>query len=426
MTNDSICQPAYSNTVLVARQPIFDLQDRIWGYELLFRNPQSGVMDGEGNAATSTVMLEGFELLRPTLRSDQRFCINFTSLFLEEEIPSMLPPSICVIEIIEDTKPTETVLNGIASLKKQGYTIALDDYTGQPELEVFLPLTDIVKVEILNQSRENITRLARKLSKLPVLLLAEKVETLEIAAFCRSLGFSLFQGNFFSKAEIVRGKKLNSSQVTRVRILSLLSQKELTMTQLIEVISGDVFITYNLLKFVNSVYFGLPVKTTTVERAAMLLGTQKIRQWLFVTTLACLGSSPMTPELVRLSAFRAKFLESLAHRSGLSAELASKLFLAGLFSLLSCMLQIRHEEVFASIPLPEDIMQVLESTAGPLAPLFLIMQAYEVADWGAVRRHAETLGLKDDDLVASYVEASTWSATILNTSPPPVDANANG
>ena len=415
-------QTRHRDTVLVAKQPIFDLQDRIWGYELLFRNPRSGVMEGEGDAATSTVMIEGFELLRPILQPRQRFCINFTAAFLEAELPGVLPPDICVIEILEDTAPTEAVLGGISNLKKQGYTIALDDYTGQPELKAFLPLADIVKVEVLGRSEEEIGRLTRQLALYPARLLAEKVETPEMAACCRSLGFTLFQGHYFSKAEVVRGKKLNPAQVTRTRLLGLLSSKELNMAQIVKVVSTDVFIAYNLLKFVNSVYFGLPTKVGTVERAAMLLGTRKMRQWLFVTALAGMDSSPMAQELVHISAFRAKFLESLALRSGLQAEQASRLFLAGLFSLLQRMMQIPLEEIFASVSLPEDVLRVLVHADGPLAPWFGVMLAYEAADWNAVKRYAATLGLKDADLSAAYVEAGAWSAAMFRASSASGDA----
>lgn len=407
---------AHRDTVLVAKQPIFDLQDRIWGYELLFRNPRSGVMDGKGNTATSTVMIEGFELLRPMLQPRQRFCINFTASFLEAELPGVLPPDICVIEILEDTAPTEAVLGGITNLKRQGYTIALDDYTGQPELKAFLPLADIVKVEVLHGSEEEIGRLTHRLSLYPCRLLAEKVETPAMAACCRSLGFTLFQGNYFSKAEVVRGKKLNPAQVTRTRLLGLLSSKELNMGQIVKVISADVFISYNLLKFVNSVYFGLPMKVGTVERAAMLLGTRKMRQWLFVTALAGMDSSPMAQELVHISAFRAKFLESLALRSGMQPGQAGKLFLTGLFSLLQRMMQIPLEEIFASIPLPEEVFRVLVHADGPLAPWSGVMLSYEAADWEAVKRYAALLGLRDADLSAAYVEAGTWSAAMFRAS----------
>lgn len=408
--------PQARGTLLVAKQPIFDLQDRIWGYELLFRNPRSGLMDGEGNAATSMVMIEGFGLLRPILRPHQRFCINFTAAFLEAELPSVLPPDICVIEILEDTAPTEAVLSGIVNLKKLGYTLALDDYTGQSELEPFLPLVDIVKVEALNQSEEHLAQITRLLSHYPARLLAEKVETPEMAACCRSLGFTLFQGNYFSKAEVVSGKKLNPAQVTRTRLLGLLASNELNMQQIIKEVSADVFIAFNLLKFVNSVYFDLPTKAPTVERAAVLLGTKRLRQWLFVTTLAGMDSSPMAQELVYISAFRAKFLESLALRTGLSSTLASRLFLAGLFSLLQRMLQLPFAEIFASIPLHEDVMQLLLSGEGSLAPWFGVMLAYEAADWDAVKRHADPLGLQDAVLSAAYVEAGEWSAAMSRAS----------
>ena len=90
-------------TSLVARQPVFDQHGRVWGYELLFRDPsmQPGLAGKSSEVATSTVMIDGFELMRPMLRGKQRFLINFTAEFLEAELPAVLPPDVCAIEILE-------------------------------------------------------------------------------------------------------------------------------------------------------------------------------------------------------------------------------------------------------------------------------------------------------------------------------------
>lgn len=403
--------PGHDNTVLVARQPIFDSQGRVWGYELLFRNPSSGRAEGHPNAATSTVMIEGFELMRPLLRPKQRCCINFTAEFLEAELPSVLPPDICVIEVLESACPTEAVLTGLSSLKKQGYLVALDDYVGQPELKPFLSLADIVKVDVLNLPREQIGRLSHMLAMYPARLLAEKVETTEMAAFCRAQGFTLFQGHYYAKAELVSGRKLNPSQITRTRLLALLSSRNMNMEQIGKVVSSDVYITYNLLKFVNSVYFGLPMKVDSVDRAIKLLGTRKIRQWLLVTALAGMDSSPMSHEIVYISALRAKFLEILAQKR--KKSFAAKLFLAGLFSMLESMMRIPLEEIFSAIPLDADLLEVLSTGTGLLAPWYQLMLSYEKGDWNEATDLGRQLDLSAEELCRAYISAGTWSSAVF-------------
>ena len=404
-------------TALVAKQPIFDLKGHIWGYELLFRSPdfKPGGRTQSPNEATSTVMIDGFEMMRPTLRGNQRFFINYTAEFLEAGLPSVLPPDTCIIEILEDTEPTGNVLNGLMNLKDQGYKLALDDYVGQETLKPFLPLVDIVKVDVLGLAPERIAGLSESLSGFKALLLAEKVEDRSTADFCRKHGFSLFQGHFYCKAELVSGKKLNPSQITRVRLLRLTADKELSMHQAVEAISSDVYLTYRLLRFINSVYFGLPMKVFTVPHAARLLGVQKLRQWLFVTALAGVDSSAMSQEIVYISAFRAKFLELLAENSRGSGHspLAAKLFMAGLFSLLESLMRMPFDEIFASIAIDPDVLQVLSEGEGPLAPWYHLMGAYEHGRWENVRKYSDRLGLSDDEMASAYAAAGRWSTAIF-------------
>ena len=407
-------------TALVAKQPIFDLRGHIWGYELLFRDPslKPGLADRSSEAATSTVMIDGFSLLRPLLRDKQRFLINFTADFLEAELPAVLPPDICTIEILETVDPTESVLQGLANLKKQGYMLALDDYVGQEELAPFLPLVDIIKVEVLGQSSIHIANLCKKLKKrYKTVLLAEKVEDRETASFCRSQGFSLFQGFFFSKAEIISGATLNPSQVTKTRLLALTADPNMQLKQINAAISSDVFLTYRLMKFINSVYFGLPMKIRTIEHATALLGLRKVRQWLLVTALAGLDSSPMSQEIVYISAYRAKYLELLSLRRNPkeNRELASKLFITGLFSLLEGLMRVPPEEIFTAISLDPEVYEVLGQGTGPLAPWYQLMGAYEQGHWPEVHELADKLSLQDWELSNAYVEAGKWSSAVFQS-----------
>lgn len=411
-----------SAPALVARQPVFDQQGRVWGYELLFRDPslQPGLAGKSSSAATSTVMIDGFDLMRPMLRSKQRFLINFSSEFLEAEMPAILPPDVCTIEILETVEPTQQVLKGLISLKQKGYMLALDDYVGQEHLKPFLPLVDIIKVDVLDQTEDALGRLVTSLADYPGKLLAEKVEDSSMVNLCRSFGFALFQGFFYSKPEVVWGKKLNPSQVTKTRLLALTASDEPDMGQITQAIAGDVYLTFKLLKFINSLYFGLPTQVRNVEHAIKLMGTQRVKQWLCVTALAEMDAAPMSQEIAYFSALRAKFLEILGSRHPGSRlqgkEFPAKLFITGLFSMLESMLQVPLKEIFSSIALDKDIIQVLCDRSGPLASWHHLMTSYEQGLWEEVKFHARRLGLNDSDLASAYLEAGQWSTSLFGTS----------
>ncbi|MDR2075578.1 MAG: HDOD domain-containing protein [Desulfovibrio sp.] len=406
------------NTVVVARQPIFDAGGSIWAYELLFRDPsmKPGLGGKSSHAATSSVMVEGFELMRPSLLPGQRFFINFTEEMLEAELAGILPSECCVIEILETVQPTEDVLKGLSHLKQQGYLLALDDFCGQAELLPFLPVVDIVKVEVLGHTPQQLQSLVSRLMPFQRRLLAEKVEDVKTAELCRKLRFTLFQGFFYSRAEVVRGKKLSPSQITKARLLSYsASDMEGDISEVVDAISADVYLSYKLLRYTNSAFIGLFVPTTSVKHAIAILGRQKLQQWLCVTALAEMDSAPMARELVLLSALRAKFLELLAERAACGRkDLPRCLFLIGLFSLLDSMLQIPMREVLATLPLEPDQVDALVSRKGPYAPWLHLLDAYEQGLWEDVWRIAGNLRFSCADLAAAYAQAGKWSTELFS------------
>lgn len=408
-------------TALVAKQPIFDLSDRVRAFELLFRDPflRPGLAGKSAHAATSTVIADGFDLMRPSLLPGQRFFINFTQELLEAELASVLPPDICVIEVLEEVPPTDSVLRGLMNLRRQGYLIALDDYVGQEDREPFMPLADIIKVEVLDKTKDDLVHMLRILQPHNVRLLAEKVEDRAMASLCRELGFTLFQGFFFSKAEVVRGKKLSPSQITKARLLAFSVKQEYDVDEMANIIKADVYLSYRLLKYVNSVYFGLTMEVRSVKHAIVMLGIQKLRQWLWITTLAEMDSTPMSQELVQISALRGKFLELLSQKSGPKGSAAwntsSSLFLVGLFSLLDSMLNVPMQEVLTDLPMEEPVLDALGEGTGPYAPWLLLVKSYERGDWDAAKGLTDSLGISPEALAESYVEAAQWTTALYGS-----------
>ena len=186
-----------------------------------------------------------------------------------------------------------------------------------------------------------------------------------------------------------------------------------------ETISADVYLSYKLLRYVNSVYFGLPMQVRSVDHAITILGKLKLRQWLCVTALAEMDSAPMARELVFLSAQRAKFLELLAaqyaKRPGVEKGFPYALFLLGLFSLLGSMLQMPMAEILAALPMKPEQVEALAFRKGPYVLWLDLVEVYERGEWEDALAIGAKFGMSYGDLGKAYAEASRWSTAIFGT-----------
>ncbi|MEM9424181.1 MAG: diguanylate phosphodiesterase, partial [Spirochaetota bacterium] len=98
------------SAVIVARQPIFAKDNKIWGYEVLFRSAQGynpeQLVDFDDTVATRSVLSDGLSLVSPSLSENQRLLVNFPATLLQDRTTKLLPPNIGVVEILETVKPT--------------------------------------------------------------------------------------------------------------------------------------------------------------------------------------------------------------------------------------------------------------------------------------------------------------------------------
>ena len=116
--------------VYVARQPIFNKDKKIYGYELLFRDSMSNYFpDIDGDTATSKLLSNSFFTIgiEDIIGKGLAF-INFTEDLLINRLPLLFPREKLVIEVLEDVEPRKDVINACREITKQGYTLALDDF----------------------------------------------------------------------------------------------------------------------------------------------------------------------------------------------------------------------------------------------------------------------------------------------------------
>lgn len=402
-------------SVFVARQPIFTADLDVWGYELLFRSSGTAqtAQITDADVATSQVIADGFTMVRPGLDDGQLMLINFPERLLLDETALALPPETCVIEILENVTPSREVLDALHRLKSQGYTIAMDDYAGERELLPFLDVADILKVDVLalDSDPQRLRSALQSLDDRKLTLLAEKVESEDVFRLCADLGFSLFQGFFFSRPEIIPGRKVPAGMAAKLGLLKELANPEFEPSRIAEIINTDPSLSYRLFRYVNSAAFGLRARVDSVPHAVNLIGQRPLARWLQAVILADLNPSSRAAEVSFLSLQRARLLELIAPKLGMSPQTA---FTLGLFSLLDSLLRISMEEILTQIPLDEEVSSALTGDCDcRMGSALELARAYESGDAKSVLALSSKLGLDPRDSDKACLVALEWVQDVL-------------
>ena len=318
--------------IFVARQPIFDRFKKLFGYELLFRNGSKNYYEHvDGDEASNTVIANSFLTMgMQTVTGGKRAFINFTTNLLKNKVATSLPKDMIAVEILEDVEPDEEIILACRNLKELGYLIVLDDFVYHPRFQPLIELADIIKVDFLSTSYEERISILQQIGSTRIKFLAEKVETLEQYEEAFQLGFSYFQGYYFSQPIILSAKEIPNSKLNYLRLLYEINQPTVNFEELETILREDVSLSYKLLKFLNSAHFSFRSKVNSIRQALMLLGTDEVRKWAALITLKGLGEDK-PDQLIMSSIIRAKFGEVIAKKIGLKDQ-ASNAFFMGMFS----------------------------------------------------------------------------------------------
>lgn len=229
------------------------------------------------------------------------------------------------------------------------------------------------------------------------------------------MGYSLFQGYFFSKPVIVARKDIPASKLNYLRMLSELNASDTSYTRLTQLIESDVGLSYRLLNYINSAALGVRNQVNSIRQALALLGLREMRKWCSLMLLG--GMSAGQPdELMVTCAVRAKFAELLAPLLGLEDQ-AEDLFLMGLFSLLDVFLGRPLEELLSGLAISDQVREALVDGPGggsPLAGAYALVLAQERGDWPELSRLCRELGVEEEAIPERFAQAVTWQQEIFS------------
>ncbi|SHI55576.1 EAL and modified HD-GYP domain-containing signal transduction protein [Malonomonas rubra DSM 5091] len=393
----------------IARQPIFDWEKNIFGYQLLFRNSLDNYFSGCNlDEASSEVIANSFLLFSiEEMTDDSRAFLKATHHTIKSGYISALPPQAVVIEIMQPLVPDPELVIACGHLKAAGYTLALDDFIFDDNIESLLNYIDIVKFDTTSTSLEDCQDISDELHPRGIKLLATKVESYEAFHQLQNSGVDYFQGYFFSKPTVLSRKDIPANTMKYVQILQQVNAPEIDYEKLADTIQGEMSVAYKLLKLINSAAFGLPKPVHSIKQALALLGGKELRKWVSLISMTGMASDKPN-QLVINSLARGKSCELLAPHVGMVSR-APDLFLMGLFSMLDGIIDRSLNDVLNDIPFEEDLKDALLGKPGHPRKVLDLVLAQEMGLWRVLGYIADSLRLKENTLQEIYIEALKWA-----------------
>jgi EAL and modified HD-GYP domain-containing signal transduction protein len=400
------------HSAFIARQPIFDRKLDVVGYELLFRGrgyAGDGLSDNPGRA-TATVVLNSFTALElKRIVGHKTAWVNVGRDFVVDGLARVIPADLGGLEISESELFDEELVDALRELKSHGYRLALDGFDSESDAASVLELFDVVKLNVLELGHDGLSDAVERLRGEPCQVLAHRVATHTDHEFCVALGCALFQGYFFCQPAVVATRSISANRLALLQVVAALQRPDAELSDVDQLIARDVALSFRMLRYVNSAFFGVRSEVRSMGHALALLGLENARRWATLSVLASVDDKPTELTLTALT--RARFCELAGEELGLAG--GSELFTLGLFSVIDALMDTPMQDVVESLPLADDMREALVHRRGPLGELLDTVAAREQGEsWaGAIVPHADELYLR------SVIWANTAAESLFGGAP---------
>jgi c-di-GMP phosphodiesterase len=417
-TTPHISSVAQVKEFFLARQPILDRNQNLIAYELLFR--RTGVrapVSAEDTRGAASIIAHTSELGIENVTGSALGFFNVNSTLLMGDLVNFLPAEKVVFEFPQTDKITPELVRRVAELTHAGYRFALDDVITLSEyIKPLLPLVEIIKIDTSVMTCADLAMLVRQFKQAHKVLLADKVETIEQFQNCLELGFDYYQGYYFAKPALLSGKKLATSQLAIMELMTLVARDADTI-EIEQRIKKEVSLCLSLLRLVNTPGMGVTKSIHSLSEALLVLGRRQLQRWLQIQIYV--GPAPQIQfgsPLLLLAATRGKLLELVAQKlQPANRSMADIAFTVGILSLLDALFGQHMERILRQIVLSEEITEALLYRTGFYGDLLKLAEYLEKPGEAGrlLMPLLARLGLPIEELYPFQLEAFEWSNSLL-------------
>ncbi len=363
---------------LLDRQPIMDRRGELAGFRLSWRRPQ-GTHQAERAACRAD--LQGLSNLLQDLGSDHILAGRTGFLEIDSQaLPDLtdlrrLDPGRTVVSLSSMQTDDPRMLTRLEALRTQGFGVAVPAPRHDERKASWMRWATHLRVDMKHLAPGSEHALAACLARGGLTLIAESVDSPELASRSHAIGCHAFQGAHFGAVESMGQIRLGVCHDT-VRRALVQATTGASLSAIEQTFRSDVGLCWRLLRFIASANFGRLMPLDSLRHALTLVGMRRLTRWLRLL-LSCVDDvSPAARRLGQSAALRGQVLELLGAEYFAGHDL-DNLFLVGGLSMLPALLMQPMSEAVSTLALPDGVADALVARQGRFGALLNLADALE-------------------------------------------------
>lgn len=385
--------------MFISREMILGNDRSIFGYAVLLdSNPLKRFASRNSAPVSSAVLFDAFDNIDFERILSKR--VNFIQVddsFLISPLLEAINRKAVVIEIPQKVVVDADFVEFCRTLSQQGYSFCLDLMDDGQMISPLLSFCRFAKIDISGRRWKEIAERVFALKKFNVRLVGSPAKTREDFDNCSSLGIDLFEGNFFSKSAIATKKTISPSQALLLDLSNSLMRND-DMQVVERHFKANPELTFGILKLINSSFFQLREKITSIRQAIALLGYDNLHKWVTLMMFSVDYRDSRSNPLFEKALLRGRLMELLAEKSTSDRTVADSGFVTGILSLVDVLFQVPLNEIVEKLNVSKDIQDALLKRDGVLGTLLLLCDALDDQEYQEVGEYLTQLKLTVRDL----------------------------
>lgn len=387
----------------IVRQPVLNKIQKLTAYELVYFQDASALYNQRDAHVANTIVAFFAGVDAGSFFEGKDCFLTFTPNLLMKDIPHIFDVKKLVIQIEENILINPDAKAILRRYKKDGYRIAALGFEFNKRYLDLLPDIDIIKIDFSVPNRERIGTLCTLAKTFGKMIAAYGINSTESKDLSVLYGCDYMQGQSVSEMITTKVHKMDHLQSNFFRLIAAITTEIPEFDEIAKIISMDVTLAFSLLKMVNSAYFALPNKVSSVKQALTILGLGQLKQWLYLLSFSDDGG--VTDQLIKLSFLRAVFCQEVSQFIENFPISRPEAYLLGMFSTLGLLLEVPVENAVEALPLSTELKRGIVGNEGHCADLLKLCNLYEKGSWGKVSSIIKDLGLPEDIVKSKYMEA---------------------
>ena len=392
----------------IVRQPIKDAAGTIIGNEILYYGANQAFSSDNSTssaefAAANTIYSFLTQNTPKVLKGTLNF-MTFTTMLLMKKTPRLFDKNDLVIQIDDAVSIHPLSIHLVQQYVREGYRVAVNEFQFTPRYLSLLDDIHFIKINGSTASEVTIRNTVEIAHSMNIKCIVTHIDNVKLYDRAVALGADGLEGPYVADRLTTKAHSSAYIQSNFFQLMVAVTKDEPNVEEIEQMIAADASLTYGLLKMVNSAYFALRHRATTITQAIMTLGLGQLKQWIYLLSASNAENEvdPGSEEFLKRSFLRANFCSELMNHAKDMPISKAEAYLMGMFSTLNYLIDAPMEEILAEVPVADEIKAALLNREGRCGKLYELVLSYEAADWERITVLAEELGIPDNMMTSIY------------------------